>query len=152
MRGSWTAAALTGVLLATSATAALPGASGSATAVPAAPAAAPPSRPNVVLILTDDQDRSLTRFMPQTRKRVRQQGMAFSNYVVNTSLCCVARASLLRGQYAQNTHVENNTPPEGGFLRYHEQGLDANDLPVWLDGLGYTTSMLGKYLNGYPYV
>ncbi len=150
-RGTWTAAAVTGALLAASATAAVPGASGFATPAPAAPAAAP-AQPNVVLILTDDQDRSLNRFMPQTRKRVRQQGMAFSSYVVNTSLCCVARASLLRGQYAQNTHVENNTPPEGGFLRYHEQGLDANDLPVWLDELGYTTSMLGKYLNGYPSV
>lgn len=111
-----------------------------------------PQRPNIVFILTDDQDKSLLRYMPNTRAYIRDQGAVFTNYFANTSLCCVARASILRGQYAHNTHVEDNMPPLGGFLKYHQVGNDTDDLPIWMQQAGYQTAFMGKYLNGYPNV
>jgi N-acetylglucosamine-6-sulfatase len=112
--------------------------------------AAVSGRPNIVVIMSDDQDLGLMRFMPKTKRRLASQGATLTNYYVNTSLCCVARASLLRGQYAHNTLVEDNVPPAGGFLRYHELKRDQDDLAVWLRDAGYTTALAGKYLNGFP--
>lgn len=108
------------------------------------------TRPNIIYILTDDQDKSLLKHMPNTKKFIRDKGVSFTNYYDNTSLCCVARASILRGQYAHNTKVEDNVPPLGGFYKYHLEGNDTNNLPNWLQAAGYNTSFMGKHMNGYP--
>ncbi len=107
-------------------------------------------KPNIILILTDDQNIDTMRFMPQTKRLLGRQGVRFTQYYDNISLCCAARASLLRGQYAQNTGVFDNQLPNGGFLKYYQTGLYKNDLGVWLRRSGYTTSFMGKYLNDYP--
>lgn len=108
------------------------------------------TKPNIVYILTDDLDQSLMKYMPYTRKFIRDKGVSFTNYFDNTSVCCVARASILRGQYAHNTKVEDNVPPLGGFYRYHLEGNDLDNLPNWIKAAGYNTAFMGKHLNGYP--
>lgn len=107
-------------------------------------------KPNIIFILTDDQDKSLIKYMPNTKKFIRDKGVNFSNYFDNTSLCCVARASILRGQYAHNTKVEDNVPPMGGYYRYKLEGNDLDNLPNWMQAAGYKTSFIGKHMNGYP--
>ena len=42
-----------------------------------------------------------------------------------------------------------NLPPDGGFQKFQSEGLDERTFAVALHSAGYTTSMLGKYLNGY---
>src|SRR3954468_15026962 len=69
---------------------------------------APDSRPNVVLILTDDQTDYDLRWMPNTQRLVGDQGAELTNFLSPHPLCCPARAELITGQYAQNNGVHHN--------------------------------------------
>jgi N-acetylglucosamine-6-sulfatase len=107
-------------------------------------------RPNVVLILTDDLDRSLMPYMPNVTRLIRDQGAEFTSFYVEQSSCCPSRASILSGLYAHNHGVIGNAWPEGGYDRWKQTEQD-DDLAVWLDKAGYRSAMLGKYFNEYPY-
>ena len=68
-------------------------------------------KPNIVIILLDDLDDTLTPFwdaMPATKKLIKERGMTFANSFSPNPLCCPARASLLTGKYSHNTGVFNN--------------------------------------------
>ena len=67
-------------------------------------------RPNIVLVLTDDQDLLLGSLesMPLLQARLADHGMTFSNFFVSQSLCCPSRVTLLRGQYSHNHEVFSN--------------------------------------------
>jgi N-acetylglucosamine-6-sulfatase len=103
-------------------------------------------RPNVIMILTDDQSLTDMSVMRHVRARLGQRGTTFTHAYSPYPLCCPARATLLTGQYAHNHHVFGNLPPYGGFQAFD----DTDTLPLWLQRGGYSTAMLGKYLNGYP--
>jgi N-acetylglucosamine-6-sulfatase len=103
-------------------------------------------RPNVVLLMTDDQTVRDMRALRQTRQLMAKRGTSFVNSFVSYPLCCPSRATLLTGQYAHNHGVLGNVPPAGGYGAL--QGKD-NTLPVWLQRAGYYTGHIGKYLNGY---
>ena len=107
-------------------------------------------RPNVVLILTDDLDKSLIPYMPNVTSLIRDQGADFTNFYVEQSSCCPSRASILSGLYAHNHGVIGNVWPEGGYERWKQTKQD-DDLPVWLERSGYRNALLGKYFNEYPY-
>jgi N-acetylglucosamine-6-sulfatase len=38
-----------------------------------------------------------------------------------------------------------------GFWKFHEQGLENSTIATWLDGAGYDTILIGKYLNYYSF-
>jgi len=107
-------------------------------------------KPNVVVILTDDQTLESMRVMPHVQALLADEGTTFSNYVDTFPLCCPSRATLLTGQYAHNHHVVNNiaftaapNAPIGG-----SGALDhTNTLATWLHDSGYQTAHIGKYLN-----
>jgi N-acetylglucosamine-6-sulfatase len=103
------------------------------------------SPPNVIVIQADDQNRSdLTpKVMPQTTRFLSHHGTRFSHYIVSTPQCCPSRASLLTGQYPHNDGVFSNGP---GYPTLLDK---ASTLPAWLEGAGYITVHVGKYLNGY---
>ena len=110
-------------------------------------------RPNIVLILTDDLDaRSLEAAADQfpAIAALREQGTAFSNFVVTTPLCCPSRASILLGQYAHNHGVLNSGGQSTGFAAFHGLDREGSTLATWLRDAGYRTALLGKYMNGYP--
>ena len=115
----------------------------------AAAAADVQHRPNVVLIITDDEDLGAHAFMPKTKALIEDQGAVFTNYVISYPWCCPSRASILRGQYAHNTNIVGNEPPWGGYETFHELGLEQSTLATWLQRAGYRTAMIGKYLNRY---
>ena len=105
----------------------------------------PAFRPNVVMIMTDDQTVESMRVMPNVKTLLADQGVTFDNSFVSYSLCCPSRATYLTGQYAHNHGVMGNAAPNGGYYK-----LDStNTLPVWLQRAGYQTIHIGKYLNGY---
>ncbi len=114
-----------------------------------APASGNP-HPNLILILTDDQDLDSAAAMPQLQALIVQQGLTFSNYFVNDALCCPSRASILRGQTSDHTKVYDNHPATGGFQTFYSRGEESSTVATWLQGAGYRTVLLGKYLNGYP--
>ena len=107
-------------------------------------------RPNVVVIVADDLDKTLVRYLPNVRRLIRDAGAELTNFYVEQSTCCTSRATLMSGRYAHNHGVIGNTGPEGGFDRWKVTG-EASALPVWLHGAGYRTAMLGKYFNEYPF-
>lgn len=138
-RLGWAAAATCAAIAATGV--ALAGTPGRA----AAPAAAAATKPNVVVLMTDDQTLRDLAVMPRTRRDIGAAGTTFSRNYVSYPLCCPSRATLLTGRYAHNHAVRGNRPPRGGYGRLDK----ANTLPVWLQRAGYATAHIGKYLNGY---
>ena len=104
--------------------------------------------PNIVIIMTDDQDdMGSMSVMPKTRTLIGNEGLTFTNSFVDFSLCCPSRASFLTGQAGHNNGIEDNAPPDGGYHKF--QPNEGNTLPVWLQQAGYFTVHMGKYLNGY---
>jgi arylsulfatase A-like enzyme len=106
-------------------------------------------RPNVVVVMSDDQTADSMRYMAQTREQLGGQGATFANSFASFPLCCPSRATFLTGQYPHNHGVlSNDEDEEGGYL-----SLDSsNTLAVWLQRAGYYTAHIGKYLNGYEQV
>jgi N-acetylglucosamine-6-sulfatase len=103
------------------------------------------TRPNVVVLETDDQTMESLRVMQHTRQLLAAGGTTFERSFASFPLCCPSRATFLTGQYSHNNHVLHNAGPHGGY-----PALDhTNTLPVWLQAAGYRTIMLGRYLNGY---
>jgi arylsulfatase A-like enzyme len=103
------------------------------------------ARPNVVVLMTDDQTAESVRVMPNVLRLLGDQGVTFDRSFVEFALCCPSRATLFTGQYSHNHHVRGLSPPFGGYIK-----LDTSSwLPLWLKDAGYTTIHLGKFLNGY---
>jgi len=111
----------------------------------AADAAAAAGRPNVVVVMSDDQTLEEMRFMPKTERLIGAAGATFPTTVTNWPLCCPSRATFLTGQYAHNHGVLGNKEPLGGFAHLDSE----HTLPVWLQRAGYYTIHIGKFLNGY---
>jgi N-acetylglucosamine-6-sulfatase len=109
------------------------------------PTPAAVTRPNIVLIMTDDQHAASMSKMALTNQLLGGTGTTFTKSYVSNNLCCPSRATLLTGQYSHNNGVYSNSGPMGGYSRLDH----ANTLAVWLRGAGYTTFHVGKYLNGY---
>jgi N-acetylglucosamine-6-sulfatase len=112
------------------------------------PAGASPSRPNIVLVLTDDLSSNLVRYMPHLRQLM-NRGMTFTNYTVTDSLCCPSRASIFTGEFPHNTGVLSNTAPSGGYAAFQANADQTHTFAVNLRQAGYRTGFFGKYLNGY---
>ena len=102
-------------------------------------------RPNIVLIVTDDQRADTMWAMPRVRRRLAHRGITFRNGFVSNSLCCPSRASILTGRYSHGTGVYTNVPPHGGYQAFE----DDSTIATWLDDAGYRTALMGKYFNGY---
>ena len=103
-------------------------------------------RPNVVILMTDDQTLRSMRALPMTRALIGAAGATFANAFVNNPRCCPSRATFLTGQYSHNHGVLTNGPPGGGW--WGLRGI-RNWLPTWLRDAGYRTVHIGKFLNGY---
>lgn len=128
-------------------------------------AATPPhqAKPNIVLIVSDDQRADAASCMPTVQARLAQQGVTFTNTFSSTPLCCPSRTSILTGKYAHNHGVIQNSDIEnihwadetesiaGGVKGFKKAGNEERILPKWLQEAGYRTGFYGKYLNGYGY-
>jgi arylsulfatase A-like enzyme len=113
------------------------------------PQGRPSGRPNIVFILTDDLSWNLVRYMPQVLQMERD-GMTFDDYTVTDSLCCPSRATIFTGDFPHDTRVFTNTPPAGGFVKFHRRGEERRTYAALMQRrAGYRTGMFGKYLNGY---
>jgi N-acetylglucosamine-6-sulfatase len=120
------------------------------------------SRPSFVVIQTDDQTLNelyaayspypgapAIRAMPNTLDLLANRGVTFNRYYVSYPLCCPSRVTLMTGRYAHNTGVKGNVQPNGGYYGFSFRGAYSHNIATWLQGAGYRTIHIGKFLNGY---
>lgn len=100
------------------------------------PSRAASRKPNIVLILTDDQDLHMNSmdYLPHINKHLVDQGTFFKRHFCTTAICCPSRATLLTGKAAHNTNVTDVSPPHGR-LRRSSPPLKP---PEWLSLKRYT--------------
>jgi N-acetylglucosamine-6-sulfatase len=103
------------------------------------------TRPNVILILTDDQDQSAETIskMPYLRSRDPASGggwFRFDAAFINNPTCCPSRATILTGQWSHHTGVETT----GGAPSFE----DSDTIATRLHDAGYRTGFIGKYHLG----
>jgi N-acetylglucosamine-6-sulfatase len=114
------------------------------------------ARSNVVLIQTDDQtleqlyarDREGRLIMPNVVRNIGRDGVTFDRYYVTYPICCPSRASLLTGLYVHNHRVLINRPPFG-YPAFRRSPAFGYNLATWLQGAGYETIHVGKFMNFY---
>ena len=115
-----------------------------ATLVLVVPAASAPPRPNLVLLLTDDQrwDCLSCSGHPLLKTpnidRLAADGVQFRNAFVTTSICCVSRASYFTGRLCRTHGV-------GDFSTPLPPKVLAESLPAMLKAAGYRTGIFGKW-------
>ena len=108
------------------------------------------TQPNIIFVLTDDLDFASAQQMSEIGSLLVEEGASFENAFVSQSLCCPSRATILTGLYAHNNGIKGNKPPDGGFQKFRDEGLEEDTIGVSLREGGYRTAFFGKYLNGYP--
>ncbi|MQA75838.1 MAG: sulfatase-like hydrolase/transferase [Solirubrobacterales bacterium] len=110
-------------------------------------AAAAQARPNVIVVLTDDESvAELTeRTMPETLEALSEDGNGteFTASIVSSPLCCPSRAGSISGQYPHNDGVFDNEP---GYPGLADKG---STIYSWLQAAGYRTGHLGRWLLNY---
>ena len=105
-------------------------------------AEAPGQRPDIVLLLTDDQTIESATHMPYLQQEIKNGTyINFTHAEVNNSLCCPSRAAIMSGQVDTRNHVQNNSMGR----KLNTSGL----VQVALHNAGYRTGLFGKLLNGY---
>lgn len=72
-------------------------------------------RPNIVFILTDDQDVHLSslEYMPKVKRHLLDHGTYFNKHYCTTAVCCPSRVTLWTGKAAHNTNITDVNPPYG---------------------------------------
>ena len=106
-------------------------------------------KPNIVLILADDQDTYLggMDFLPKIKKHLNDEGVNFTNFFVNTPICCPSRAELVSGRYGHNLLVTDTTAKACMHANITGSYFIENQLGNYMAALGYTTGLIGKYMN-----
>ena len=64
-------------------------------------------RPNILFILTDDQDMHMDSlsYMPHLHNHIASRGLSFRRHFCTVALCCPSRGNLWSGQAAHNTNA-----------------------------------------------
>jgi N-acetylglucosamine-6-sulfatase len=110
----------------------------------------PRIKPSFIVVVMDDARFDDLRYMDHIPAVMAARGLTFDAAYVAVPLCAPSRASILTGRYAHNHGIWNNEIPRGGYVGFHEAGLEDQTIAVWLKQAGYRTMLAGKYLNHYP--
>ena len=95
------------------------------------------TRPNILFVLTDDQDPDSLARMDKVQSRLIDEGVRFKRAFVTTPSCCPSRATFLRGQYAHNHGTLDGNSPTGGWEKFRSDGRERSTIATWLDSAGY---------------
>lgn len=132
----------------------IPGVLGVASCLPAAHCAAQtqPSKPNVVIFLTDDQGSvdvncyGSSDLATPNMDRICRSGVRFTQFYASSSISSPSRASLLTGRYPQRAGVPTLVPHDP-----QKTGLPGSEITLaeMLRDNGYTTALIGKWHLGH---
>ena len=120
------------------------------------------AKPNVVLILSDDQHWSDYGFMGHEHlrtpslDRLASESLVFTRGYVPSSLCCPSLASLITGRYPHEHLIVGNDPPgsrKGGAFEAGREAMTRHLeawplLPKLLGQHGYRSFQTGKWWQG----
>ncbi|KAJ9620065.1 hypothetical protein H2204_012375 [Knufia peltigerae] len=100
-----------------------------------------PTKPNIVVIMADDQDWQLGSIeaQPVVRQEMMAKGLTLDNHFTTIAQCCPSRVMFLRGQAGHNTNMTHIAPPGGAYNKFLATGEDHDYLPFWLNAVGYRT-------------
>ena len=112
-------------------------------------------RPNIILILTDDQDKdSIGAYggdvWTPNLDRMAEEGMLFHNGFVTSTVCTPSRYAFLTGRYPSRSSseifLEENPEGQQAFPSFN-MGLEPDNMNVaaMLSKAGYRTGFVGKY-------
>src|SRR5215211_3606876 len=93
------------------------------------PAQTPEMRPNVVVVMTDDQTVEQVQALRRVRGLIGRAGTTFTRNFATFPWCCPSRATYLTGQYSHNHRVRGNRPPAGGPFDTSRCGSSAKPAP-----------------------
>jgi arylsulfatase A-like enzyme len=105
-------------------------------------------RPNIIVILTDDQRWDAIGAMGNpiiqtpNMDKLANNGVLFQNAFVTTSICCVSRASILTGLYEPGHGIHD-------FDTDLSKEVYENSYPNLLKKAGYKLGFIGKYGIGH---
>ncbi len=115
-------------------------------------------RPNIVLILTDDQGYAdagcygAKGFKTPNLDRLAVEGRRFTNYYAGATVCSPSRAALLTGCYPDRVGIVNFVffPTRGDNPGPGKDGLNPNEITIaeMLKEHGYATACVGKWHLG----
>jgi arylsulfatase A-like enzyme len=107
-------------------------------------------KPNILLIMSDDQHAASIACMPNLKRLIAGHGVTFTRAYASTPLCCPGRSSMLTGLYAHNHRIRSNGVYEdhSGAVQFGVEGNEANVVAKFVQAQGYLTGYFGKYLNG----
>ena len=118
-----------------------------------AAAASAASLPNIVMVMTDDQDVELggssAEVMPRLHALLAAGGATADKMYVHVPVCCPSRSSFHSGQYQHNNQVRGNSIGSNCSSLSWQAGPEARSVATYLRAAGYATHFAGKYLNDY---
>jgi arylsulfatase A len=118
----------------------------------------PSNRPNVIIILTDDQGYAdvgcfgAQGFATPHLDRMADEGIQFTNCYVAAAVCSPSRAALLTGCYPVRVGVTDVLFPRGPEFAQGRSGIGLNPAELTIAELlkpcGYATAAIGKWHLG----
>ena len=110
-----------------------------------------PSRPNVIIIFTDDQGYGdlgcygAQGFETPNIDAMAKDGIKFTDFYVSQAICSASRASLMTGSYAERIGVQ------GAISPWNVNGLDPriDTIAKLLKRHGYRNAIFGKWHLGH---
>lgn len=117
--------------------------------------------PNIVFVLTDDQDQMLGASfpptsdatpMPQAKRLLADEGATATNMFAHTPICCPSRAEIVSGRYFHNIRTQDEARPhtDKTCMHVNESKVHNFTFATQLQAAGYQVGLFGKYLNGVP--
>ncbi|CAA9385228.1 MAG: Choline-sulfatase [uncultured Rubrobacteraceae bacterium] len=101
-------------------------------------------RPNILLIMTDDQPHYTIENMTFLQRRLIAAGTRFDNAYVATPVCGPARGSVLTGKWSHNTGLEST---DGAWRDLVDSGELVGNVAARLKAVGYSCHLTGKFTN-----